>query len=408
MNVRATMKKRILPALLLACLLAIACCACAVGEECRHNIDWNDWHYSETEHWYVCKDCGEEVYRETHWISCTAETGICVDCGRAGTGKIAHNWDAWQYNETKHWRACKDCGEIEEPWEHWIRCATGRCIYCDQAGTNEIYHQWILNNLKYSETEHWYTCKDCGGELREKHCFFCTEDLCMDCGRAGAGERIHVAGPDDVKSNQTEHWVIFEECGEEIYRDEHWISCQTGLCVQCDRAGTGQAYHDVNKLSEIKYNATECWYICLECGQEAYRGPHGISCSTGLCVYCGQKGTGKVIHSYDADEYQFDEKEHWFVCFDCQEKAERATHEWKNGRCVVCGKRGAPSERVSGDANGDGKITTADVLQLLKYVSGWGVEVNAANSDVTGDGKITTADVLLLLKYVSGWGVTLQ
>ena len=67
-----------------------------------------------------------------------------------------------------------------------------------------------------------------------------------------------------------------------------------------------------------------------------------------------------------------------------------------------------PVNRIPGDANSDGKVTTADVLQLLKYVSGWGVEVNAANSDVTGDGKITTADVLLLLKYVSGWGVTLQ
>ena len=67
-----------------------------------------------------------------------------------------------------------------------------------------------------------------------------------------------------------------------------------------------------------------------------------------------------------------------------------------------------PANRIPGDANSDGKVTTADVLQLLKYVSGWGVEVNAANSDVTGDGKITTADVLLLLKYVSGWGVTLQ
>ena len=91
---------------------------------------------------------------------------------------------------------------------------------------------------------------------------------------------------------------------------------------------------------------------------------------------------------------------------DCGNEINKEPHAFVDGECTVCGCP-AP-ERIPGDANSDGKVTTADVLQLLKYVSGWGVEVNAANSDVTGDGKITTADVLLLLKYVSGWGVTLK
>ena len=58
--------------------------------------------------------------------------------------------------------------------------------------------------------------------------------------------------------------------------------------------------------------------------------------------------------------------------------------------------------------NRDEKVNTADVLLLLKYVSGWGVSIAEENADVTGDEKINTADVLQLLKYVSGWDVTLR
>ena len=65
-------------------------------------------------------------------------------------------------------------------------------------------------------------------------------------------------------------------------------------------------------------------------------------------------------------------------------------------------------QRLPGDVNRDEKVNTADVLLLLKYVSGWGVSIAEENADVTGDEKINTADVLQLLKYVSGWDVTLR
>ena len=65
-------------------------------------------------------------------------------------------------------------------------------------------------------------------------------------------------------------------------------------------------------------------------------------------------------------------------------------------------------QRLPGDVNRDEKVNTADVLLLLKYVSGWDVSIAEENADVTGDEKINTADVLQLLKYVSGWDVTLR
>jgi len=63
---------------------------------------------------------------------------------------------------------------------------------------------------------------------------------------------------------------------------------------------------------------------------------------------------------------------------------------------------------LSGDVTNDGAVDIMDVIRLLKYVSGWNVEINTSVSDVTGDGDINIMDVIRLLKYVSGWQVTLQ
>lgn len=60
-----------------------------------------------------------------------------------------------------------------------------------------------------------------------------------------------------------------------------------------------------------------------------------------------------------------------------------------------------------GDADGDGKITLADVSVILKSIAGWNVSVNTDAADVTGDGNITLADVSLILKYIAKWDVTL-
>ncbi|MBQ6950547.1 MAG: peptidoglycan DD-metalloendopeptidase family protein [Clostridia bacterium] len=66
------------------------------------------------------------------------------------------------------------------------------------------------------------------------------------------------------------------------------------------------------------------------------------------------------------------------------------------------------SGRTPGDANEDGTVGWADLILMLKYVSGWSVSLNTANADVTADGSVGWTDLILLLKYVSGWNVELK
>lgn len=66
-------------------------------------------------------------------------------------------------------------------------------------------------------------------------------------------------------------------------------------------------------------------------------------------------------------------------------------------------------EFIYGDVNGDGKVTTVDVLNIRKFIAGgWEVTINEKAADVNCDGKITTIDVLNIRKYIAGgWDVVL-
>ena len=59
---------------------------------------------------------------------------------------------------------------------------------------------------------------------------------------------------------------------------------------------------------------------------------------------------------------------------------------------------------LSGDVNGDGMVTGADVLRLRRYLAGQSVVIEEANADINGDGKTDLADLLQLSKSLTGLG----
>ena len=389
MNVRATMKKRILPALLLACLLAIVCCACAMGEECGHSFDLDDWHSNETEHWYVCKDCGEDVNRSEHSISCETmlctvcnQTGtniqhlydplvwdgddtehwticqrcgqpnlhhaahilpcnsvVCTICGLTGTNEGAHSI-AWQHNDTEHWMSCTYCGMTTiQPSSHWFDCdRLDACIYCDQPGTGEILHlgsdKWESN-----ETEHWHICPRCSNELdRAAHQVSC-QMKCTICGQEGAsGDIRHQC---EMRNDELRHWQECTLCGEKINQAGHVIDCVTGNCRVCYQPGTGEVSH-LDWMNDWVTSETEHWKECSKCGRKSYNAGHTISCETSKCTICGQAGTGAAAHVADYAQVFTSETEHWYACKICGEETGRSVHEipCTSKKCMDCGQAG--------------------------------------------------------------------
>ena len=56
---------------------------------------------------------------------------------------------------------------------------------------------------------------------------------------------------------------------------------------------------------------------------------------------------------------------------------------------------------IKGDANGDGKITSIDASEILKFLVGAG-DIDASCADVNGDGAVTSLDVVMILQYLVG------
>ena len=67
----------------------------------------------------------------------------------------------------------------------------------------------------------------------------------------------------------------------------------------------------------------------------------------------------------------------------------------------------AASTVLPGDVNGDGVVNNKDLTRLQRYLAGWAVEINEANSDCNGDGVINNKDLTRLQRYLAGWAVTL-
>ena len=58
---------------------------------------------------------------------------------------------------------------------------------------------------------------------------------------------------------------------------------------------------------------------------------------------------------------------------------------------------------IIGDANGDGAVTTADAIAVLKRAAGWrNIALDEGQADVNDDGYVTVADAVEILKIVAG------
>lgn len=141
--------------------------------------------YDDTEHWYVCDECGLDVDRGMHYAKCTNPT-TCWDCKAEGVTMswLWHNFDVRHYSDTECWDVCLDCDEEFNRQQHIAFCtAPDVCVNCGQTCVTDHVAHWGEREIQYNNTECWEICKDCGSEInRCRHYGACDDaTTCLRC-----------------------------------------------------------------------------------------------------------------------------------------------------------------------------------------------------------------------------------
>ena len=341
-------------------------------------------------HFNMCPDCGQRFYDasvDRHTAPCTAPDK-CETCGatkaEGAVISVYHGDKEYGHNSQEHWEYCVKCGQEFSRGGHTNNCLSPNwCRVCfaqaSEGAVIEVQHGELEKTMtddgyvvvctichktmesgehryeyRFDSAGHWYECIDCGDKQEKApHTASCASPgVCQVCGaKAAEGANIQ-AGHGEIA------YTITEEG-------------HTGVCKVCGKT-VAQGPHEKGGM---KYSSVSHWYVCPVCGFEFEKEDHTAPCSDAShCAVCGASASKAdidlihgelqmrpgdwghglfctVCHLLISSEtehegtFQFDEKQHWIKCVDCQQIYNLGEHtftqesddeyHWK--ACEICG-----------------------------------------------------------------------
>lgn len=219
-------------------------------------------------------------------------------------------------------------------------------------------------------------CNKCGiTRTVPKHvtnAFPCEDGVCIHCGAAVPATGEHAYGSTVTTPPACEREGV-----------------RTYTCTVC-----GHSYTEAIPAGRHVYDLVERQEpTCAQDGQLVYE-----------CWYCDHSYTETLLatgeHTYDnaCDA----------ACNVCGGTRAVPDHVYDHDGDATCNVCGAVREITDpGDVNEDGKTNNRDLVLLIRYLSGWKVQINAFAADTDGDGGLTMKDAALLQRYLNGWDVEL-
>jgi len=333
-----------------------------------HDYD-GAWYYDANDHWKICQrsGCNEKLLTADHsygdWVEDTpakCETAgtkhrTCETCGYVQRGTITapgHNdSSSWQYNDSRHWKACGECGE-------------------NILQSNHSYGNWIIDAAA--------ECEKDGSKHRNCMCGYTEYGVITKLGHDHSGS---------WQKDASDHWKI---CGRD--------NCDKIL----DKSGHNYGEYVLKTVKSTQNGITVfTHYVVRECETCGYEWS-----SDSTDVHIHERVT--VIHSVEPTCTE-QGCTVGLICAECGEVLIATTvipalgHNFVDGVCTRCG-----AIYMIGDVNGDGIVNSLDGLILMRYLNGWNVKVAVPEAmDVNCDGNVNSLDGLILMRYLNGWNVTL-
>ena len=354
-------------------------CSQSYGElNPSNHTDLSDWTSDETDHWKACSACNTDIEKSAHTGGTATCTGAkkCEICNQSYGELNPSNHTAlsdWIFDETGHWKTCKDCNTDIEKTSHTGGTATcteaKRCEVCGEPyGEPSPSNHTHLSDWKFDETGHWKTCNDCGAIIEEAAhsggtTTCSTKKKCTICGEPyGELDPSNHTALSDWTSNETHHWKVCADCnatgidnaahtfGEWII-DKEATATEAGsrhkVCTICNYEtqtetipSTGPCTHE-GSTWEPADDGVHHVKKCTVCGAEpaiekhnfAYR-DNSDNSHTMTCDVCKVSYTQE--HDFSHKTVPAEDGKHRGQCvcgaFDAAED-----HTYQNGKCTACG-----------------------------------------------------------------------
>lgn len=188
--------------------------------------------HDEKYHWIVCINCHKPVFnKQEHFALCT-DPNHCESCGIEFTPTEVEHYDAGiiKYDEDEHRNLCAICNHEFYRSKHYTTCSTpNECDFCGaKCSPVEIIHVWDYDNMKFDETHHWIECKYCDTIMREEeHVAYCNKlGVCTECGQPYTGPNM-IHDVSEWKFDSTSHWDVCLLCGEKVHSEIHGYWCDS-------------------------------------------------------------------------------------------------------------------------------------------------------------------------------------
>jgi len=413
------------------CASADTCYVCEAKGITPYTVVHGDYEIktSQTEHWEVCADCGEEQWRDTHAAYCDApeKCGYC-DLENCTLEAVLHS-GSWEmkHNSSDHWLECTVCHAADESTRdtHTEECPNvGTCVVCGAEDCNAAQtngHTWEKVTPDDADACSKFVCSICDKERTEgEHSFWCTDTAtCYNCGTTGleADEANIYHEHLDYESDKDSHWQVCADCGtdlknvrshqmgDELAYDEngHYFACvvcgaydeliphsvectDETVCAYCGYENADGVLYDgvLHGTTVTRYDEVLHWEECELCGEEAYGAEeHSAVCSNPTrCAVCGQEIADISVNghvSIDWSKVYTDANYHWYKCAACGEDCQKTEHLASCAvptKCDFCQMTGYTGDNIFHDGTyngyGDGSGTYKwEDLDTHVYLCGW-------------------------------------
>ena len=270
----------------------------------------------------------------------TLAMAASIGVGISACGGHTHTYDAWDHNDTQHWKYCDEHGSdksnIDESTKADHDFTNGDCVCGAKKPTPTHEHNY--DAWDYDDTQHWKYCDEHGDDksnidetTKENHTI---KDGACECGYHIP--EIYLTGTiaSQPGSQLPEVW---DKQGKNVLEQVR------ANCIKMELGADGKTYE-----AEVALSTKDRFRV-----YDAVKGisyPGTVVNITGLAVeedngYIVSWEKGKTptwkVHDHDFTAYAKDENQHWKVCTldgTAEPGVEKQDHDFTNGDCI-CGQK---------------------------------------------------------------------